>query len=176
MQRRPTLSSSCARATTAAEARFRISSAEPAPASSRIIALDEPAAELVRGLAGQPWRGGRFLVFDRLDPGSNGHGRPADTVLRLADGSPTMLSSELDGADVAVLIATPAARAEVASVVGDACASRWIMSAGLVVAGEAAAGGAAAEDVVAALRPNAMVLVVLRSSDDIAGILSALRV
>jgi len=201
MQPRPTLSSSCARAATAAEARFRISYPDMASRASRVIALDEPAAELVRELAGQPWHGGRFLVFDRLTPAGNGHGPAADAVLQLADGSPTLLSSELDGADVAVMIATPAARAEVASVIGDACASRWVMSAGLVVAGGAVAGGAVAghaaaghaaagdavagdavagnapaEAVVAALRPNAMVLVVLRSSDDVAGILSALRV
>jgi len=182
MQSRPTLSGSCARAATAAEARFRISY-PVAPQAARVIALDDRAAELVRGLAGRSWRGGRFLVFDRLSPAGDGGGRAGDAVLALADGSPALLSSELEGADVAVMIATPAARAEVASVIGEACASRWVMSAGLVVAGDAAAGGggagagdAAAEAVVAALRPNAMVLVILRGSDDIAGILSALRV
>lgn len=174
MQRQPTLSSSCARAATAAEARFRISYPDPARTASRVIALDARAAELVRELAGRPWHGGRFLVFDRPGPVSNGHQQAADTVLRLADGSPTLLSAELDGADAVVVIATSAARAEVASLIGDACASRWIMSAGLVVAD--AAGDPAAEEVVAALRPNAMVLVILRSSGDIAGILSALRV
>lgn len=186
MQRRPTLASSCARAASAAEARFRISYPEMASRQSRVIALDAAAADLVRGLAGQLWDGGRFLVFDRLDPVSNGHGQARDAVLQLADGSPVLLSAELEGADVAVMVATAAAGAEAASVIGDACAVRWVMCAGLVVAddyavgdtaaGSAALGDGAAEGVVAALRPNAMVLVVLRNADDIAGILSALRV
>jgi hypothetical protein len=192
MQRRPTLSSSCARAATAAEARFRIGHTDMADRTSRIIALDDQAADLVLRLGGQPWHGGRFLVFDRLAPASdvpppvNGvpdspgpvydgpvseHGREPDAILRSPDGLPRLLSAELDGADVAVLVATPGTTSQAASVVAGACASRWIMSAGLVVAE-----GGQAGDVIAALRPSTMVLVVLRSSDDIAGILSALRV
>jgi hypothetical protein len=167
MQRQPTLLSSCARAATAAEARFRISPPDFAHRSSRVIALDERAAELARSLAGRPWRGGRFLEFGELTPASG----PADAVLLAADGTPTLLSAELDGADLAVMLATPGARAEAASAVGDACAARWITSVGLVVAAPDEA-----QDVVAALRPNAMVLVSLRSSRDIAEILSALRV
>jgi hypothetical protein len=165
MQRQPTLLSSCARAATAAEARFRISPPEFANRSSRVVALDERAAELTRSLAGRPWRGGRFLEFGELTPG------PGDAVLRRADGTPALLSAELEGADIAVMIATPGARAEAASAVGDACAARWIMSVGLVVAAPGEA-----QDVVAALRPNAMVLVSLRSSQDLAEILSALRI
>jgi hypothetical protein len=171
MQRQPTLLSSCARAATAAEARFRISSPDFAHRSSRVIALGEGAAELARSLAGQPWRGGRFLEFGRITPANGRGGEPADAVLRAVDGTPTLLSAELDGADIAVMLATPGTRAEAASAVGDACAARWITSVGLVVAAPGEA-----QDVVAALRPNAMVLVSLRSSQDIAEILSALRI
>jgi hypothetical protein len=171
MQRQPTLLSSCARAATAAEARFRISSPEFASRSSLVIALDERAAELARSLAAQPWHGGRFLEFGELIPAGGRGDKSADAVLRAADGTSTLLSSELDGADIAVMLATPGTRAQAASTVGDACAARWIMSAGLVVAAPGEA-----EDVVAALRPNAMVLVHLRSSQDIAEILTALRV
>jgi hypothetical protein len=45
------------------------------------------------------------------------------------------------------------------------------MSAGLVVPGHGSI-----DEVVAALRPNAMVLVILQESDDVAEVLSALRV
>jgi hypothetical protein len=173
MQRQPTLLSSCARAATAAEARFRISPPEFARRSSRVIALDERAAELARSLAGRPWRGGRFLEFGELRPASGGLADAvlADAVLLGADGTPTLLSAELDGTDLAVMLATPGARAEAASAVGDACAARWITSVGLVVGAPGEA-----QDVVAALRPNAMVLVSLRSSQDVAEILSALRI
>jgi hypothetical protein len=171
---RPTLLSSCARAATSAEARFRIDYPEGAVRSSRVIALDEGAAVFVRGLARRPWRGGHFLVFDHLVT-ANGSGRDtADAVLRDPDGAGVLLSAELDQADVVVMIATAAASAEAASVIGDACALRFIMSAGLVVGG--AGGPGADRDVVTALRPNAMVLVILNDNDDIPEILTALRV
>jgi hypothetical protein len=169
--RQPTLASSCARAATAAEARFRITGPEPAPRASRVIALDERAGGLVRGLAGQPWAGGHFLTFGSVLPaGSRGRDR-ADATLRLAGGGEVLLSQELGDADVVVMIATGEGRADAAAIIGDACAERRIMTAGLVVAGPGEAAG-----VVPALRPNAMVLVVLASGDDIAGVLSALRV
>lgn len=170
MQRRPTLLSSCARAATAAEARFRITAADPAPRASRVIALDEAAAGLVRGLAGRPWGGGHFLVYaGELAAGD--HDGAADARLTTPGGSQVLLSEELAGADVAVMIATGQAGPQPAEVIGDACAQRQIATAGLVVTD-----GGRADAVVAALRPNAMVLVVLPDADDIPGILSALRV
>lgn len=158
-------------AATAAEARFRIDYPDATLRASRIIAVDERAAEVVRRLAGQRWGGGHFLVFEAAIPVNGSGGEPADATLRAADGSGVLLSDELDDADVVVMIATAEAQAQAASVIGDACAMRRIMSAGLVISdiGDA-------DDVVSALRPNAMVLVVLKDGDDVPEILSALRV
>ena len=163
MQPQPTLLSSCARATTAAEARYRISSPEFTRRSSRVIALDEQAAAIVRRLAGQPWGGGHFLVFESA--------LPDDALLRPAVGGTALLSEELDGADAVVMVATAQASAEAASIIGNACAARSIMSAGLVAPGAGSVG-----EVVSALRPNAMVLVVLNDAGDVPELLSALRV
>jgi hypothetical protein len=171
---RPTLLNSCARAATAAEARFRIDYPAGAARSSRVIALNEGAAAFVCGLAGQRWSGGHFLVFDHLLTANGSAGEPADAVLRDAGGTGQLLSAELDGADVVVMIATSAVPAAAASVIGDACALRGIMSVGLVL-DEAAEPGTARE-VVAVLRPNAMVLVILKNGDDIPEFLTALRV
>ena len=169
---RPTLLSSCALATTAAEARFRISRPDTSTRDARVIAVDSRAAVLVRAAAAATtWRGGHFLVFDRVASGTGNGAGPADAVLRTPDGAVTLLSAELAGADLVVIVATAAARPEAASVIGDACAERMVMSAGLVVAGEGLAG-----PVVSALRPNAMVLVVLDSGRDVTEILTALRV
>lgn len=189
MQRQPTLLNSCASAATAAEARFRIDYPDTQHRAARVIALDERAAELVRRLAAAHWRGGHFLVFEAVVPadGADGKGNgaapdpmtgaadAADAVLRAADGAAVLLSSELGDADSAVMIATAEASASAASVIGDACAARQIMSAGLVIA-DGAPGGGDVDDVVAALRPNAMVLVVLQDHRDVPEILSALRV
>jgi hypothetical protein len=163
MQRQPTLLSSCALAATAAEARYRISGPEFTRRSSRVIALDEEAAAIVRGMTGRSWSGGHFLVFESAVPD--------DALLRSAGGGTALLSEELDGADTVVMVATAAANAEGASIIGDACAARSIMSAGLVVSGATPVG-----QVVSALRPNAMVLVVLQDAGDVPEVLSALRV
>jgi hypothetical protein len=165
--RQPTLLNSCASAATAAEARFRIDYPEVAPRASRIIALDERAAALVHNLADQHWSGGHFLVFEAPAAADGA----ADAMLRTADGAPVLLSSELDNADTAVMIATADASAPAAAVIGDACAARRIMSAGLVISD-----GGDVDDVVAAMRPNAMVLVILQNHHDVPEILSALRV
>jgi hypothetical protein len=164
--RPPTLASSCARAATAAEARFRIGYPDVVRRDSRVIALDEHAAELARRLAASAgrWRGGHFLVFEDVAPAG-------EARLRTTDGTQALLSQELAGADTVVMLAGAAASSEAAAVIGDACAARSIMSAGLVVPG-----GGAVDGVVSALRPNAMVLVILQNGDDVAEILSALRV
>ena len=169
---RPTLLSGCARAATAAEARYRISYPGGfAQRSSRVIALGAQAARAVRELGGQAWDGGHFLVFESAVPD--------DALLRRVGGGDTaLLSEELDGADAVVLVASAGASAEAASVIGDAAAARGIMSAGLVLPGGDPVGvpAAAPAGVVAALRPNAMVLVVLRDAADVPEVLSALRV
>jgi hypothetical protein len=169
---RPTMLSSCALASTAAEARFRINRPNAVTRDARVIAVDEHAALLVRSAAAaRTWRGGHFLVFDRAASAAEAGSSLADAVLRTPDGAATLLSVELTGADLVVMVATAAARSEAVSVIGDACAQRMIMSAGLVVAEEGDV-----DPVVSALRPNAMVLVVLDEARDVPEILTALRV
>lgn len=163
-QARPTLLSSCARAATAAEARYRITYPGFTHRSSRVIALGGESERAVRELGGRTWDGGHFLVFESA--------LPDDALLRQAgDGGTALLSEELDGADTVVMVASAGASAEAASIIGDAAAARGIMSAGLVMPG-----GDSVSEVVAALRPNAMVLVVLQDAADVPEVLSALRV
>jgi hypothetical protein len=162
-RRRPTLLSSCALATTAAEARFRITVPEFTQRSSRMIALDGQSAGIVRDMGVRSWGGGHFLVFESAVPD--------DALLRHArTGGTALLSEELDGADTVVMIASAGANAEAASIIGDAAAARGIMSAGLVLPGDGLV-----NEVVSALRPNAMVLVVLQDVADVPEVLSALR-
>jgi hypothetical protein len=166
LARQPTLASSCARAATAAEARFRIDYPDLSRRDSRVIALDEQTAGLIQDLAaaGERWRGGHFLVFGSVVPAGG------DARLRTPGGDEVLLSQELDHADVVVMLAGAGASSEAAAVIGDACAARFIMPAGLVLP------GGSVDAVVSALRPNAMVLVILQERDDVAEVLSALRV
>lgn len=164
--RRPTLLHSCARAATAAEARFRVDYPNSTERASRIIALDDGAARILQAVSERPWRGARFLRFEAPHDGDGAD----DASLRSFDGGPSMLSDELDDADVAVMVATGGAGAAAASIIGRASFRRRIMTAGLVVSDR--------EDPVEAvnvLRPYASVLVVSPDEQYIVDVLTALR-
>ena len=171
-QQRPTLLNSCARAATAAEARFRIDAPIAPARAARVIALDDGAVTIARRLAQQPWANARFLTCGTTDG-----------ELRDLDGRQVRLSDELAGVDVAVLLATarsaspsatgsasPPASGDASASVGAACTVRGIMTAGLVLGG-----GPEAMTAVRFLRPHARVLMVSSDEDDVADILTALR-
>lgn len=167
----PTLLNACAKAATAAEARFRID--RPiAGRSARVIALDEGAVAVVRRAAAQqPWHDARFFACDGTSSvAAHGNGGPAEIVLRSADGATSSLSAALAGADVAIVVATSADGADAASAITHACDVRGIMAAGLIL-GEALEADAA----VSALRPYAPVLLVTDDDGDLSELLTALR-
>jgi hypothetical protein len=143
---KPILASSCARAATAEEARYRID--RPIGGrSARIVALDAAAAEVVNRVAELPWGASRFYpdasAFD---------------------------DRELDDADVAIMIATADADGATAGAIARACAERGIMTAGLILGDRLDVGEA-----VSAVRPYARNLMVTEDEDDVAAVLTALR-
>jgi hypothetical protein len=168
VERHPTLLHSCARAATAGEARFRVDYPNSITRASRVVALDDEAASVVRRISGRDWQGAHFLTYK--EPVSGGNGNHPDAILRSSDGAETRLSDELEGADVAVMIATADHEAEAASIIGKACFLRGIMTAGLVVGD-----GNGVDDAVTALRPYAAVLVVAADEDFVPEMLTALR-
>jgi hypothetical protein len=158
--------SSCARAASAAEARYRID----APVESRrarVIALDEPAADVLRSVAALEWASARFFVCDSV----GGSGEADDVLLRGIDGSPAVLSGELAGAHVVVMVATQDSGADCAYAIGKACWERAVMTAGLVLGD-----GSRTLAAVAALRPHARVLLPTADESDLIDLLTALRV
>jgi hypothetical protein len=139
--------SSCARAATAEEARYRID--RPIGGrSARIIALDPRAAEIVSRVAELPWGASRFF------PDAAAFDAPI----------------ELDDADVAIMVGTADADGGTAGAIARACAERGIMTAGLILGDRLDVGEA-----VSALRPYARNLMVTEDEDDVAAVLSALR-
>jgi hypothetical protein len=170
MERRPTLLHSCARAATAAEARFRVDYPNSRPRASRIVALDAGAAAIVQRVAGGAWRGARFFTYLAHEPAPSLGSLPVDAILRATDGTESRLSEELEGADLAVMIASSDDAAEAASVIGNACAARGMAAAALVVCDPRSV-----DATVSALRPHASVLVVSRDEEYVPEMLSALR-
>jgi hypothetical protein len=160
----PTMPSSCARAATAAEARFRINRPIAPARAPRIVALDDGAVEIIRRTAELQWANARFYACEA-------NGEDADgTLLRGVDGSTATLADELASADVVVMIATNDRGADCAYTVGKACWQRSVMTAGLVVSD-----GPSADRAVAALRPHARVLLPGADESDVVELLTALR-
>jgi hypothetical protein len=149
MPMRPILRNSCAQAATAAEARFRID--RPiAGRSALVVALDADAADVLDRVATRPWNGARFL--------------------RAGDELSERLPDELADADVVIMVATGDADAEAAAAIGRACATRGIMTAGLILGERLDVG-----DAVSDLRPHARNLMVTDDEQDVAEVLTALR-
>lgn len=170
VQNRPILLNSCARAATAAEARFRINTSIEPSRATRVVALDEGADTIVRRVAEQRWLGARFFTCPPAPFVVVGDGNLADVALRSIDGSESWLSVELAGVDVAVMVAASDDGAAMASAIGDACTLRGIMTAGLVLAG-----GRSSAAAVSALRPHARVILVTHDDHDVSEVLTALR-
>ncbi|MEO3856401.1 hypothetical protein [Acrocarpospora sp. B8E8] len=168
MAGQPILLNSCARAATAAEARFRINVPIAPARATRVVALDEAAAAVIRRAAEGRWNNARF--FTQAAPAPAADGDVADVVLRSVDGTESWLSDELVGVDAAVMVATANDGAAVAAAIGDACTLGGIMTAGLVLTG-----GRDTRLAVAALRPHARVLLVSEDENDVTEVLTALR-
>jgi len=163
----PSLPGSCARAATAAEARYRIRRPVAPARAPRVIALDDGAAEIVRRTAALPWATARFYTC------ASGEGTPQ---LHGIEGRPATLADELATADVVVMIATDDGGAGGAHAVGTACRQRGIMTAGLVVPNTGVDADAdAADRAVAAMRPHARVLLPGADESDVVELLTALR-
>ena len=169
MTARPILGSSCARATTAAEMRYRIDRPIRGRRGARIIGLDTGADAIVERISHQQWGHARF--FTLAGPVAVvGDGGSESVTLRDADGAVSNLLAELEDADVVIMVATTESDAAAATIIGAACTVRGIMTAGLVI-GERALVGAT----VAAVRPHARVLMVSGDERDVADVLTALR-
>ena len=144
---KPILANSCASAATAEEARFRIDR-EIAGRKALIVALDGDAAEVVDRVAERPWGAARFYRTPDVDA----------------------VVTELEDADVVIMVATAEADGAAASALARLCSERGIMLAGLILGAQFDVAEA-----VSALRPYARNLMVTEDDDDVAAVLTALR-
>ena len=168
------LPSDCARAATAEEARFRVDYPNSKPRASKIIALDGEAAAIMRDLETASWKGARFLSLVGRTRGLQGlDAIPQDLDLRDAWGAVTLLSDEIAGADVVVMIASAGSVIEEVSIIGETCAAHGIMTTGIIV--ESGARADEIERTLRTLRPYARMLVVASDVEYIPEMLTALR-
>lgn len=169
----PTLLGGCARAATAAEARFRVQYANSTARASRIFALDPGAAEAMYAITEEPWNGAHFLTLSNRLPVDPALASAGDLPIAHPDGTPANLMDEVEGADVIVLLATRGGSEGAAEVIAREAFNRGIMCAGLALASGRT--GTEVDRVVNSMRRFARVLVVARDNDYIPAMLTALR-
>jgi hypothetical protein len=166
-----------ARMSSAAEARFRVQAPNSTPRAIKVIGLDEVSETEVRRLAAAGWRHATFFaVASCSEPGSPGDPSPAapDGALRDLAGHIRSVRDEVDTADLVILIAGPGGHAQAASIIGQACSLRRVMTTGFIV-GVASASENGLSKTLAQLRPWSLMVVIANSDDYIDDMMTALR-
>jgi hypothetical protein len=167
--------SESARATTAAEQRFRINDPNAKPRAVKVIAFDEGSERVIQRLAQSRWNQASFFTASafgsalRQDQTFSIKGWLNDLAGRTKD-----LVDEIDTADLVVMIASAGADAQAASIIGEACSLRRITTTALIT-GSASASDEALSHTLSQLRPWALMLVIANTDDYIDDMLTALR-
>ena len=165
--------SESARASSAAETGFRIDAPNSRPRVTKVLALDRPSAALIDRLAKAAWTGTAFLTVPTEAPAHNSAFSVAGWLSDLA-GEARTLANEIAGADQVVMVATAGENAAAASIIGEACSVRRIMTTGLILATRSAPDDALSRTL-AQLRPWALMLVIASGEDYVTDMLTALR-
>ena len=169
--------SESARANSAAEARFRVQAPNSLPRTIKVIALDAAGEAVLGRLAPAGWNHVTFLTAasDRQprDPDDRSAAAPEDALQRLA-GNFGSIADEVDAADLVILVAGPGGHADAASLIGQACSLRRVMTTGFVVGG-AAASDSELSKTLAQLRPWSLMVVLAKGDAYIDDMITALR-
>jgi hypothetical protein len=165
--------SESARAASANEATFRIDAPNSRGRVTKVVALDRPSASVIGRLATSRWSGAAFLTVPTEVPSRDGAFSMAGWLSDLA-GHAKDLANAIAGADQVVMVATAGENAEAASIIGEACSVRRIMTTGLILTSDVNSDDALARTL-AHLRPWALMLVIASGEDYVADMLAALR-
>ena len=169
------MQSESARATTAAEARYRVAAPNSQPRHVKVIALGRSSENVVQQLAAKPWSRAQFLTASSFSTtvGEHQDFKMGHWLSDLA-GRAKSLVDEVASADLVVMVAVAGEPAHAAEMIGVACRARNVMATGLVLSG-LARDGDASMDTQAHVRPYVGMLVVAPSEAYIEDMLMALR-
>jgi hypothetical protein len=167
------MQSESARMSSAAEARFRIDAPNSKSRAVKVIALDRRSEQVVKQLAQRPWNGATFFTASAFGTvpkqGESFSGWLSDLAGRTHN-----LIEEVDGADLVVMIAAAGENAEAASIVGEACSAKRVMTTALVL-GSTDVPDEILSKTLSQLRPWSLMLVIASAEEYIADMLTALR-
>jgi hypothetical protein len=167
--------SESARAASATEARFRIEAPNSRQRAVKVIALDPPSDVVVKRLSQARWNSATFFTASAFAAATHEGGRFSmrgwlcDLAGRTKD-----LIDVIDTADLVVMVATAGQDAPAASLIGEACSAKCVMTTALVVGADETSDAALAQSL-SKLRPWALMLVIASAEDYIADMLAALR-
>jgi hypothetical protein len=167
--------SESARASSAAESRFRIGDPNSRPRTVKVVALDRPSEAVAERLAREPWNGASFLTASAFSAEARANDRPSMRAwLSDLSGRTRHLLDEIDGTDLLVMIAYAGESVPAAAIIGEACSLQRVTTTALVLGSESVTDQALAQ-MLTQLRPWALMLVVASSEESIADMLHALR-
>ena len=167
------MESEFARTSSATEARFRIEAPNSKPRSVKVIALDHPSERVVKDLAKRQWNRATFFTASTFG-GVPKQGESFSGWLSDLAGRTKNLIEEVNTADLVVMVAAAGESAEAASVIGEACSVKRVMTTALVLGGSSISDEALSKTL-SHLRPWALMLVIASAEEYIADMLTALR-
>src|SRR5499426_1388272 len=153
----------CARATTAAEAKFRIDAPNSQPRNVKIIALDGSSERVAKHLATRPWSRAAFFTASAFTP-RDAQKFSMDGWLKDLAGRTKSLVDEIASADLVVMIAAAGESAQAAAIIGEACGVKHVMTTVLILGSDNTSDEALAKSL-AQLRPYAMMLVIANGDE-----------
>jgi hypothetical protein len=167
--------SESARAASAAEARFRIDAPNSRPRAVKVIALDSASEAVVKRLAQSAWNNASFFTASAFAAATR-QGERFSMQGWLSDlaGRTKDMVDEIEAADLVVMVASAGEDASAASLIGEACSAKRVMTTVLVL-GTATVSDEALAKSLAQLRPWALMLVIASAEEYIADMLVALR-
>jgi hypothetical protein len=167
------MQSESARMSSASEARFRIDAPNSIPRAVKVIALDQPSERLVKTLALLPWSRATFFTASAFGDTPRDGESFAGWLSDLA-GRTKNLVEEIDAADLVVMVAAAGESAQAASIIGEACSLKRVMTTGLILGGADKSDDALGKTL-SQLRPWSLMLVVASAEEYVEDMLRALR-
>jgi hypothetical protein len=167
--------SESARMATAEQAKFRINAPNSRPRAIKVIALDKRSEAVVKKLAQGQWNKASFFASVHFEsPPQAGADWSMKAWLNDIAGRTIKLMDEINTADLVVMVASAGEKAEAASVIGEACTAKRVMTTALIL-DRKSANDDALSNTLLHLRPYASMLVVADDDDYIESMLVALR-
>jgi hypothetical protein len=167
------MESESARMSSATEARYRINAPNSLPRAVKVIALDQPSEAVVKRLAQARWNGATFFTATAFG-GAPRKGESFSGWLSDLAGRTKSLVDEVNSADLVVMIATAGENVPAASIIGEACSLKRVMTTALIT-GAAGQSDEILSKTLAQLRPWALMLVIASADEYIDDMLVALR-